>query len=86
MQVTYTQVYPRLSTGKTKAMAKVTLDDCLQLTGIRVVDGANGLFVSYPNDPSYKGDDFRTIFYPLTKELRAHIEAKVLAAYAEAEK
>jgi stage V sporulation protein G len=37
--------------------------------------------VAYPNDPGYKGDDFRSIFYPLTRELREHIEETVLIQY-----
>jgi stage V sporulation protein G len=36
-----------------------------------------------PNDPGYKGDDYRSLFYPLTEELRDHIEAEVLAKYTE---
>ena len=61
--------------GKTKALARVTLNDSMLLTGLRVVDGMNGLFVAYPNDPGYKGDAFRSLFYPVTRELRTHIEA-----------
>jgi stage V sporulation protein G len=72
--------------GKTRAMAKVILDDELQLTCLRIVEGYNGLFVAYPYDPSYRGDDYRSLFYPVTKELRDNIETKVLAAYKEAVK
>jgi len=79
IQVTACQVYPlREAVGKTRALARVVLGDQLQLTGLRIVDGANGLFVSYPNDPSYKGDDYRSLFYPVTKELRDHIETVVI--------
>ena len=78
-------VFPiREPTGKTRAFARVVLADQLQLTGLRVVDGTQGLFVSYPNDPSYKGDDYRSIYYPVTRELRDAVEAAVLAGYAEA--
>lgn len=83
--VTGVQVYPiKEPTGKTRAFARVVLNDQLQLTGLRVVDGVTGLFVSYPNDPSYRGEDFRSLFYPLTKDLRDHVEEVVLKAYAEA--
>ena len=70
--------------GKTKALARVTLNDSMLLTGLRVVDGMNGLFVAYPNDPGYKGDAFRSLFYPVTRELRTHIEDVVIAAYQAA--
>lgn len=82
LKVTHVQVFVLTEpVGKTRALARVMLNDQLQLTGLRIVDGANGLFVSYPNDPSYKGDDYRTIFYPVTKALREHIEEEVLKSY-----
>lgn len=85
MQVTNLQVYPiREHSGRLRAYARVVLDNALQLTGLRVYDGNNGLFVSYPNDPNYRGDDYRQIFYPVTQELREHIEQKVLGEYLSA--
>ena len=45
------------------------------------MDGENGLFVGYPLDPFYKGDDFRSIVFPMTRELREHIENCVLEKY-----
>ena len=70
--------------GKTVALARVQLNDEVQLTGLKVMDGVHGLFVAYPNDPGYKGDDFRSIFYPITRELREHIEETVLIQYRNA--
>ena len=82
--VTSVQVYVlKEPMGKTRAMARIVLNDAFQLTGLRVVDRANGLFVSYPNDPMYKGEDYRSLFYPVTKDLRDHIEEVVLAKFQE---
>lgn len=64
--------------GKLRAYARVLLDDELQLTRLRVYEGAKGFFVSYPNDPSYQ-----QLYYPVTKELRGHIEQEVLDAYIQ---
>jgi stage V sporulation protein G len=84
---TNVQVYPfKESSGKTKAFARATINDQLQLTGLRVVNGANGFFVSYPLDPNYKGEDYHSIYYPLNKELREHIEQCVLEKYQEVAK
>ena len=83
--VTASQVFPlREPIGKTKAMARVVLNDQLQMTGIRIVEGVTGLFVAYPNDPGYKGEDYRSLFYPVTRSLRDHIEQILLSQYAEA--
>ena len=80
--VTNVQVYPlREPQGKLKAVARVLLNDCLQLTGLRIYDGVNGLFVSYPNDPSHKGEDYRQLFYPVTRVLRDAVEFAVIAEY-----
>jgi len=81
---TNVQVYPfKESGGKTKASARVAINDQLQLTGLRVVDGINGFFVSYPLDPHYKSEEYHSIFYPLNRELREHIEQCVLEKYQE---
>ena len=66
-----------------KAFARVVLNDQLQLTRLRVVQGADGFFVAYPNDPFYKGEDYRSIFFPLTRQCREHIENCVLEKYQE---
>lgn len=84
LKITASQVFPiQEPTGKTVAFARCMLNEQIQLTGLRIVDGVHGLFVSYPNDPLYKGDDYRAIFYPVTKELRNHIEEVLLAQYTE---
>ena len=84
LKITSSQVFPlREPTGKTVALARILLNEQLQLTGLRIVNGVNGLFVSYPNDPSYKGDDYRSIYYPVTRELREHIENTLIEKYQE---
>lgn len=78
------QVFPlKEPAGKTRAFARLIIADQLQLTGLRIVDGANGLFVSYPNDPAYRGDDYRSLFYPVTRELRDAIEEAVISQYCQ---
>lgn len=64
--------------GKLLGFARVLLNNQLQLTGIRIYAGNIGRFVSYPNDPNFKGEDYRQIFYPITRELRDVIETEVL--------
>ena len=89
IEVTKVDVYPfkeGMYTGHVKAVANIVLNDQIQVRGLRVMDGKCGLFVGYPNDPFYKGDDFRSIVFPLTEELRYHIEKRVLEKYDEATK
>ena len=89
IEVTKVDVYPfkeGINMGRTKAIANIVLNDQIQVRGLRVMDGENGLFVGYPVDPFYKGEGFRNIVFPITSELRHHIEKSVLEKYDEATK
>ena len=84
LAVTQVQVYPFKEghfTGKMLAMASIVLNDQLQVRGLRIMEGENGLFVGYPNDPFYKGEDIRSVCFPMTRQLREHIENCVLEKY-----
>lgn len=84
LAVTSVNVYPFKEGscfGHIKGLASVVLNDQMLIRGLRVMDGENGLFVGYPNDPFYKGEDFKTICNPVTRQLREHIENCVLEKY-----
>ena len=84
LAVTQVQVFPFKdgpSLGHLKGLAQVVLNDQLVIRGLRIMDGLNGLFVSYPMDPFYKGEDFKSICNPIPRQLREHIENCVLEKY-----
>lgn len=85
LQVTQVQVYPfrdNLTTmGHIKGIATVVLNDQFLVRGIKIMEGENGLFVAYPLDPFFKGEEFISIVNPITKTLREHIENCVLEKY-----
>ena len=84
LAVTQVKVYPFKETpsmGKMLGMASIVLNDQLQVRGLRIMEGENGLFVGYPNEPFYKGEDFRSVCFPMTRQLREHIENCVLEKY-----
>ena len=81
LAVTQVQVFKEGPfTGKMLAKASIVLNDQFQIRGLRIMEGENGLFVGYPNDPFYKGD-FRSICFPMKRQLREHIENCVLEKY-----
>ena len=87
LAVTQVQVFPFKegpSMGHMVGMASIVLNDQFQIRGLRIMEGENGLFVGYPNDPFYKGDDFRSLCFPITRQLREHIENCVLEKYSAA--
>ncbi len=83
-EVTNVQVFPfkeGANLGKMKGLATVVLNDAFQVRGLRITQGENGLFVQYPVDPFFKGDEYRSICLPITRELREKIENAVLEKY-----
>lgn len=85
--VTNVQVFPFKdgpSLGHIKALATVVLNDQFLVRGLRVMEGENGLFLGYPNDPFYKGEDFCSICNPITRQLRETMENAVLEKYLSA--
>ena len=84
LAVTNVQVFPFKegpSLGHMKGLATIVLNDQIQIRGLRIMDCENGLFVGYPMDTFYKGEDYRTVVLPITRKLREHIENKVLEKY-----
>lgn len=86
LAVTNVQVFPfkgGATLGHMKAMARIVLNDQFVVQGLRVMEGENGLFVGYPPDNFYKGEDYRSQCFPMTRQLREHIENCVLEKYQE---
>ena len=87
LAVTQVQVFPFKegpNLGHMKGLAQIVLNDQMVIRGLRIMDGEYGLFVSYPLDPFYKGEDFKSICNPVTRQLREHIENCVLEKYQAA--
>ena len=85
--VTQVQVFPfkpDASIGHVRALVNVVLNDQLIIRGLRVLDGENGLFVVYPFDPFYKGEEMRSLVKPLYHGLQEHIENCVLEKFQQA--
>ena len=70
----------------TKALAEIVFNDQLLIRGIRVVEGENGLYISYPVPfhPTMGEDGLKSSVFPITNALRDHVEAVVLEKYQDA--
>lgn len=66
--------------GKTKAMASVTFDDCFVVSGLKVIEGEKGAFVSMPNRKTADGE-YKDTAFPITKEFREELINAVLKEY-----
>jgi stage V sporulation protein G len=84
MNVTEIKVFPyKNGDSKLRAFAHVVLNGALRLTGLKVVEGENGLFVAYPSEKGKDGQ-FYDIVHPTNRETRNVIQDAVLGSYEQA--
>lgn len=73
------------SNSKTVAFATVTIADCLVLTGLKIVSGRKGMFVSMPqrklSKPDKNGNEYADIFFPVTHDFREELNNAILDEY-----
>lgn len=82
MKITAIKIYLNSDrNSKAKAIGYIELDDSLCLNGLRVIEGANGLFIGYPTDPSHKGEDYKQLYYPLCRYFAKYLETEILKEY-----
>ena len=68
----------------TKGFASITFDDALVVTGLTILEGKNGLFVSMPQTKGKDSDGkerWFDIVFPTSKDGRQAITDAVLEAY-----
>lgn len=81
MKITETRFYPvKAKDSKIKAYCSVTLDKAICITGIRIISGEKGMFVSFPQQKGSDNEYHDTVF-PVTKEARESFSKKILDAY-----
>jgi len=63
-----------------RALVSVKVHDAVYLTGLRVIEGKNGLFVAMPNRKTGNGE-YQDIYFPASKAMRDELQGIVLEAY-----
>ena len=81
MQVTETRIHIiKNSTNSIKAIANVTFDNQLVVHNVKIIEGNNGTFVSFPSEKDADGK-FKDIVHPINSEARNEFSKAILAAY-----
>ena len=81
MKITEIRIFPQANKeNKLCAFANITFDGCFVVRGLKVLEGAKGLFVVMPSR-KVKGDDYRDVAHPITAEFKDYIQKEVLNAY-----
>lgn len=70
----------KLEDSKTLALANITIDHDFVVSGLRILNGKNGLWVTLPNRKDSKGE-YHDIAFPITKEAYQTIQDTVLEKY-----
>ena len=79
MEITQVRVFP-VEEDKLKAFVSIVFDECFVVSDIKIIQGANGLFVSMPSKRSRNGS-FRDIAHPLNNETRRMVEERIIREY-----
>jgi stage V sporulation protein G len=79
MEITEIRISLR-SDNKLKAFASITLDNMLVIRGLKIIEGAKGVFVAMPSRKRPDGT-FQDIAHPINNDTRAWMESKVIGAY-----
>lgn len=66
--------------GTGRAFCDLVVGETFLVTGIKVVEGKNGLFVSMPREQGKDGNWYDTVL-PMSKEVRQRVSEVVLEAY-----
>ena len=71
-----------IAEGKLKAIASVDIDDFFRIDGVKVIQGADRLFIGMPSRPTANGG-FADMVHAICPEAREMIEVPVLNAYMD---
>jgi len=82
MKITDIRIRKLINEGKVKAVVSVTFDDSLAVHDIRIIEGAERVFVATPSRKTSDGT-FRDIVHPINSEFRAVLEKAILEKYEE---
>ena len=80
MKIEVSRIHKLDGTGATKAFADITVEDSINILGLRVVEGKDGLFVTMPREEGKDGKWYSVVI-PLKRDIKEEIERIVLEAY-----
>lgn len=68
--------------SRLRGVANITLDNCLAIHNIRIVEGNRGLFVAMPSRKNEVGK-YVDLVHPINAETRKMFEEEIMAKYNE---
>lgn len=69
--------------SKLKAVASITIDECFVVHDVKIISGAEGLFVAMPSKKAPDGT-YKDIAHPIKPETREYFNTTIIASYQNA--
>lgn len=70
--------------SRLRGIASITVDNCLAIHNIRIIEGDNGLFIAMPSR-KVETEKYVDIVHPINSDTRKVFEDAILAKYNEVE-
>ena len=80
MEITDSRIRKINLESKMRAVVSVTFDNCLVIHDIKVIEGADKMFVAMPSRKTPEGE-FKDIAHPINVEMRDKLEKGILDKY-----
>ena len=80
MLITEIKIRKTFPDGALRGIVSVTIDDCLAIHDIKVVQGSERLFIAMPSRKDENGI-YRDVVHPICPEARKYFEDTILEAY-----
>ncbi len=69
--------------SRIKAMASITFNGVLRVNGCRLIEGAKGMFLSFPSEKKQGSDEWVSLFHPVSREANDRIQSAVIGRFQE---
>ncbi len=81
--LTEVQIWPvrHPDASRIKAMATITFNGALRVSGCRIIEGSKGLFLSYPSEKKTGTDQYFPLIHPLDRSISDKIQHEVLSRF-----
>ena len=79
MKITDIKIRKTFANSNIKAIVSITIDNCLAVHDIRIIQGNDRLFTAMPSRKD--NDVYRDIVHPITTAARQKLEDIILTAY-----
>ncbi len=85
MDITDIKIRKINTEGRMKAVVSVTFDDVFVVHDIKIIEGADKLFIAMPSRKTPEGE-YRDIAHPINAEMREKLHIEIISKFEEAKK